>query len=562
MAEPTTAINMVEIALRSKKNVGRVLASVVTSIVINNFLASWIYAARDDDEDETFLEKYAQAFTSGLVDDLNPITYYPFVKDIWSLFQGYDVERGDMSVIADVSDALKKTLQIIGKDTSEMNEEQLAKHHEQTWDAILTLADGVASVCGIPAKNVRREVSAGINTVKTLTNGLGFSGTSLANAICDSALDALPVVNYLWMPDKADRLYTAIKNGDTDYVNRLKQEYGDDTKVSKAIQKGLKENDPRIYEAALKDIAGLPAERLKLQKEVMADGFAWEDVRNATVSIINKLTPDAAKAAPKEHGYYETDDFVTFVSKGQTSYANEAKKDIITTYQLNGKTEDEAVKAFGSSVKTGIKELFLSGGISVATAEHALVTYLDMSKSDANTQVSKWNYEKTTGSEYSDKREEFLAGTLSAKDLITALKTVEGKTDKEAASMLISYTRDAYDEGRFSKNKAREIMMTYGNLTAEQTDSKLRYIDIKKQFPDTYVDDNWVDEYYDEVESSGISLNVFVEYRNKVKGITGEGKKQQRMAVINSLPITKAQKDSLYFAEGWAKSTLHEAPWR
>jgi hypothetical protein len=46
-----------------------------------------------------------------------------------------------------------------------------------------------------------------------------------------------------------------------------------------------------------------------------------------------------------------------------------------------------------------------------------------------------------------------------------------------------------------------------------------------------------------------------------VKDITGEGKKEKRMAVIDSMPITSAQKDALYYAEGWATSTLNEAPW-
>jgi hypothetical protein len=44
--------------------------------------------------------------------------------------------------------------------------------------------------------------------------------------------------------------------------------------------------------------------------------------------------------------------------------------------------------------------------------------------------------------------------------------------------------------------------------------------------------------------------------------MTGEGMKKKRMAVINSMPISNAQKDALYFAEGWAASRLYEAPWR
>lgn len=92
-------------------------------------------------------------------------------------------------------------------------------------------------------------------------------------------------------------------------------------------------------------------------------------------------------------------------------------------------------------------------------------------------------------------------------------------------------------------------------------DTPRGYIDVKKQFPDTYVDDAWVTEYYKEVQSSGITIEVFVDYRNKVKGITGKDKKERRMEVIDSLPISSAQKDALYLAEGWAKSTLKKAPW-
>jgi hypothetical protein len=54
---------------------------------------------------------------------------------------------------------------------------------------------------------------------------------------------------------------------------------------------------------------------------------------------------------------------------------------------------------------------------------------------------------------------------------------------------------------------------------------------------------------------------MYIDYRIQVKDIGGETKKSDRMAVINSLPISTYQKDALYFAEGWRRSTLHEAPW-
>ena len=562
MAEPTTTINMVENAFRSKKNVGRVLASVVTSIILNNILASVIYAIRDDDEDETFLEKYAQAFTSGMVDDLNPVTYYPFLKDVWSIFQGYDVERSDMSVIADVSDALKKVVQILGKDTSEMDEDELAEHHKEIWSAALSLADGAFSAVGVPFKNTRREVESWINAYRISKSGIPYNGTSLLKTIAASAVDALPVVSYVWKTEKSDKLYDAISSGNTAYEERLRSEYEDEKQIANAIRKGLRENDSRIYEAALAQINGRPEERVKLQRQVIADGFKQDDVVSATNSIISKLSPSTSTSEPKKKGLYDTEDFALFVSGGNTDLANEAKQDIIATHQLNGKTVDEAEKSFRSSAKTDLKEMFLAGTVTVAAAEHALKTYCDMDDTDAKTTVNEWNYFKNTGVDYSDKKEKYISGELSAGDLVKALASVEGKTVKEAASTVVSYTRDAYEEGYFTRSQAASVMMSYGGLTSAEADSKLRYIDVKKQLPDTYVDDAWVEEYYKEVQSSGISINVFVDYRNQVKSITGEGKKERRMAVINSMPISNAQKDALYYAEGWAASRLYEAPWR
>ena len=39
-------------------------------------------------------------------------------------------------------------------------------------------------------------------------------------------------------------------------------------------------------------------------------------------------------------------------------------------------------------------------------------------------------------------------------------------------------------------------------------------------------------------------------------------KKAEKMQAINSLNLTSAQKDAIYYAEGWAQSTIGQAPWR
>lgn len=59
--------------------------------------------------------------------------------------------------------------------------------------------------------------------------------------------------------------------------------------------------------------------------------------------------------------------------------------------------------------------------------------------------------------------------------------------------------------------------------------------------------------------SSGITAVQFYQYKVASSGMT---KKAEKMQAINSLDLTSAQKDAIYYAEGWAQSTIRDAPWR
>lgn len=120
---------------------------------------------------------------------------------------------------------------------------------------------------------------------------------------------------------------------------------------------------------------------------------------------------------------------------------------------------------------------------------------------------------------------------------------------------------DSYKNGEITAAELKKQLMGVEGYTADEARNKIAQLDYQKAHPDTYVDDSWISKYYDEVRSSGISLDSYILYRSKVKGVTGKGMKEKRMDAINSLPISNAQKDAIYFSEGYAKSTLHEAPW-
>ena len=98
-AEPTMVLNMAVDAMLQTRRTGKLqvgtACALVASVVANAMSSALIYALRDDDEEETFWEKYSASMLGNLVDGLNPLMYMPIIRDIWSAAQGYDVKRSD-----------------------------------------------------------------------------------------------------------------------------------------------------------------------------------------------------------------------------------------------------------------------------------------------------------------------------------------------------------------------------------------------------------------------------------------------------------------------------------
>ena len=485
MAEPTTTINMVEDALRKgkrgdKKYAARVMGAVLSSVILNSMLVSLVRAMRDDDEDETFLEKYMQSFATEILDGINPLTYYPFLKDIWSALQGFVIERSDMSLITSLTEALTKLVQVYSKDTDGMDEEQLEAHNKSLADAWWNVADYVTALAGIPVKNVRRDINGAINLFKTIGQDMDGRDTtwgSLLDKTWDDVKNTIPVVG--WFPDAtaADKLYKATVSGDTAYQRRLSSAYATQTALDSAIRKGLRNNDPRIWEAAIAWNNNDLESYMRIAKEIIGEGyFSQDNVVMAIQAEAKAMVPTPSSSAEsKAKGYFTAEKFAVAISQGNRTMAAHIKADIIETAQLNGKTAEEAEGSFASSAKAGLKKLFLEGGISNGRAVDALVDYIGISEEDAAEDVQYWAFQK--------------------------------------------------------------------------------------EYPEYDLSESAVTDYYEFAEPAGIDIDVYVKYRNEVSSITGEDKKARRMAVINSLPISSAQKDALYYAEGWAKSTINEAPW-
>lgn len=153
MSEPVTTLNMMYEAVTNakksedaKKKCARAFACYVTSLVVNSAVKSVVYAIRDDDDDKSFWEKYLGNAVSGVITDGFGIL--PYIKDVISIVQGYDVSRLDMAAFSSLVDA---TETVLNEDRSKP-------------DKILKVLKAVGQFTGVPVYNIGRDFRALLDT--------------------------------------------------------------------------------------------------------------------------------------------------------------------------------------------------------------------------------------------------------------------------------------------------------------------------------------------------------------------------------------------------------------
>ena len=220
MAEPSTTLNMIWDSWVTAKRSGSVKGfvkattttggAIVAATVLNAALKSIIMAMRDDDEDQSYIEKYLEHFFGDLKDSLNPLNLVPIVKDVVSIFNGYDVERMDMALISD----LKNALDAFDSDS---------KTAYEKWSGLI---GAISALFGVPIKNVERDIRGLITTVFGKTENTTKGG--IANAITEG-----------WTGESKSndqQLYEAIVSGDKAQIERVSGRYEDQSAINSAIR--------------------------------------------------------------------------------------------------------------------------------------------------------------------------------------------------------------------------------------------------------------------------------------------------------------------------------------
>ena len=379
MAEPTTSINMIADALLKAKRgdtkyARKAIGAVVASQLLNSILVSFVYAARDDDEDETYAEKYVGSLVGEFADSLNPAGYIPFIKDIMSIVQGYDVERSDMAVISDLWNAWQK----------------LDSDNLSVYRKVEGFAGSICQIFGLPVKNIMRDVRGVYQAIDSFVNGQQTTKAGIRYAV-KGAISGKTVSDQ-------QQLYEAYLRGDQTQIDRVESRYKDQSAVDSAIRKALRENDPRIRAAAEARINGNIAEYTRIAKEIVAEKHFSQDnvvaAINAEINTMNKGGGSSTTTTQKETGLYKMSDFEAAVIAGDSAVANAIRNDIIQTAQKNGKTVKEAEESFARSAGSSCRELFMDDSITKEQAIRILTTYCGKTREEADLQIQVYDWEK------------------------------------------------------------------------------------------------------------------------------------------------------------------------
>lgn len=394
MAEPTTSLNMLfNAAVQAKRGkfskgkATRIVASLVIASVINALLQSIVTAARNDDDDKTYAEKYIAELIPNFIYNANPVNQIAFLKDAISVFQGYDVTRADMSVVSDLYNSIHN-----------LNSDNLTYTQK-----IESLAGSIGAFFGLPIKNVIRDINSVENVIKGAKNGNSFN-PSMAKEATQSEIkealltdDVLAVFGLDLFPekDKQQMIYEAIMDGNNDMYKRIADNVSNPDNY---IKKGLIENDERVAAAGLAYLDGDIGTAINTAKELESDGFDYELAYKAIKAYSSEIQKAAGykadsddkkykqsletlissgtdketvekaidtveideKQDSKDSKLYNKTDLINALNSGDKSVLKTVIDGNIATDISNGKTKTEAEKSIKSSLKSAFKEEYLA----------------------------------------------------------------------------------------------------------------------------------------------------------------------------------------------------------
>jgi hypothetical protein len=230
---------------------GNIMSAVWGSLMTTAFalLRYKVNRYRDDEDDEIDAESWLKVQGSDLAGDLVGYIVPLFGGELYDIIsaviKGEQVESFDNMVLSAINDLTSAVTGVANA------------VREGEWPseaACIKLVNAIGSAFGVPASNMTRIIEAIKLHAQDIANGEFMSFEA-----------------GLTSPNNT-RLYNAYIEGDADKIEKASRLYKDEAALKAGLRKGLRENDPRLREAALAKLKGDNSTYKRLCEEVIKEG--------------------------------------------------------------------------------------------------------------------------------------------------------------------------------------------------------------------------------------------------------------------------------------------------
>lgn len=432
MSEPTLAMNMMndsifEARMKSRAGekwspliytkVSRALGVWMVTSAISAAVEALFSAMRDDDEFESFWEKYSDALLGDYDDaesfgdrwtafwagsfggNLNPFDDIPILKDFISAYKGETSAPMWAAAFGELGDGVNRLITVIRDGGSPA----------EIYGAIYKLVGGMSKSTGIAASNAMRDIVSVYNTF--LADRMGWRRVQTYD---DSEGKA------------ADAMIEAMIAGDEEAIEKAYERAGiydmDPDKIADALAK-------RIDEAYVSGrIDRSTADRLLTE-------HGGKRARDAEDMLTEA---DYERATGHEHGKMKSDYLSGLLTE-------EEVREYLTEY--DGMREGEIEERLGEwnyerdtgYVYSQMKADYIDGELTEEQVMEYRMEYGGAEEGDVTTLLGKWNYERDTGLAWSDMRLDYADGVISESELRTYLSKYGGKDEEQIEETVSNY---------------------------------------------------------------------------------------------------------------------------
>jgi hypothetical protein len=544
------------------------------------------------------------AFSIGVADMLNNLwqTGGDLGKDVIDLIAGRDLNSDD--VVKHIGKMVSSGLECAGVPTTtaksywngikgnfaDLKEGRIPALNDESWER----------ATGVNAKRFFEAWEAGdeakMQTVLNEVRQSGKSDESIANAFNSYAKDAyenngLSLEQYADYLDKtgmfdAEKISGKIKNlvrdefqagerSEDEAISALTGICGmDEDAAWKTVQgweagaehEGEEDYSYSQYED-LREALDAGKSLKEAGKEYLAHGYTEEQIAAQAVSWLKdqvtagKINENRAIQLLRQYKGMDADKAWKKVQEWKATAAHAEDED----YSWSQYDEIDAAIDGNKDIKALVKQL-TSHGVEEKSVTSHVKSYL----------IQRYEDKAVTESQFRNQLSRY-CGIFAKKDVDEIVNNANCYRD---SGYHYSELKTSYNAKELSGDKARQMLVKYGGMSKDEAKQKTRFWDFEVQHPDANLSIEKVNAYYDTkpanygktMEQAGISVQSYISYCQQASkaqgtdlnhdGRTDSGsKKAAVMRIIDSLNLTRSQKDALYYLNGWSPKTIYEAPW-